>query len=442
MSSASSFVKIAWKVALVLVALRFAGAIAARSSPIKFDALLSQQKNQARLKKEVEEAKAKVARLAAQLASERSRGSEIAEIMRQEVAFWRQMEGLARKGVVENIEMMMEVERQLALQKKDTQDLHARLHDTEIRAAQESALVQEHDSLQASLTSRTSALDDVSAQNAASDDDVLHVVRALNTKIVQTARAMSSAFRIGDAQDPGVVTAAYERVREAVGPVMADFLDFYEHQEDPFLVNIALEASMTGFVAEIISTWDFRHQNTSVFTGIYKEMLKSEPLTIAARWRSLTRRYSKQNLYTGRDLTSGFAHQVAERLSNILILAGANATPQQIHESYELETIIRLALDLQRIIGEDAISCNLETFIARADDPFDPEHMERAEYMSNGSESPNPVTHVLCSTELGLRRWEKLREDVEELQSTTLLKPHVVLDTLVDALQPEDEEGH
>ena len=68
---------------------------------------------------------------------------------------------------------------------------------------------------------------------------------------------------------------AFERAREAVGPVMAELLETIQHHDDPILIDIALKADMVGFAAEITSAWDFQHQSKSVFTGVYKQMRRS-----------------------------------------------------------------------------------------------------------------------------------------------------------------------
>ncbi|KAJ2965187.1 hypothetical protein NUW54_g14204 [Trametes sanguinea] len=97
-----------------------------------------------------------------------------------------------------------------------------------------------------------------------------------------------------------------------MGPVLAELLESIQHQDDPILIDIALKADMVGFAAEIVSAWDFQHQSKSVFTGVYKQMLRSEPHLVAGQWRSHAQKYSKQRLYNGRDLATGFAHQLAD----------------------------------------------------------------------------------------------------------------------------------
>ncbi|RPD55174.1 hypothetical protein L227DRAFT_637531 [Lentinus tigrinus ALCF2SS1-6] len=131
-----------------------------------------------------------------------------------------------------------------------------------------------------------------------------------------------NAFRVAETPDPDRVTPAFDRAREAEGPVMAELLETIQHQEDPILIDIALKADMVGFAAEIASAWDFQHQSKSVFTGVYKQIRRSA-------WLKL-RVAESQRLYNGRDLATGFAYQQAERIVDLLTVAGSSSSSDDI----------------------------------------------------------------------------------------------------------------
>ncbi|KAH9895578.1 hypothetical protein C8Q73DRAFT_644015 [Cubamyces lactineus] len=271
------------------------------------------------------------------------------------------------------------------------------------------------------------------------------MVRTLNLEISEVATQVTNSFHVVEAPEPDRAALAFERAREAMGPVMAELLESIQHQDDPILIDIALKTDMVGFAAEIVSAWDFQHQSKSVFTGVYKQMLRSEPHLVAGQWRSYAQKYSKQRLYNGRDLASGFSLQLAERIADLLTVAGASTTTEAILAAYgpHLETITRTALELQRIIGEEVISCDYEILVVHFDEIFDAEQMEDiygGEVPMAGP--PGMVPRVLSTADLGLRRVEKVPGSTEgEVVATMLLKPKVVLDTIVYELGlVEDEE--
>ncbi|KAI0643482.1 hypothetical protein C8Q79DRAFT_915585 [Trametes meyenii] len=270
------------------------------------------------------------------------------------------------------------------------------------------------------------------------------MVRTLNLEISEVATQVTNSFHAAEPPEPDRAALAFERTREAMGPVMAELLETIQHQDDPLLIDIALKADMVGFAGEIVSAWDFQYQSRSVFTGVYKQMLRSEPHLVAGQWRAHAQKYSKQRLYNGRDLATGFSHQLAERIADLLTVAGASAAAEDVHATYapHLEAIVRVALDLQRIIGEEVISCDYEVLVVRFDEIFDAEAMDDiygGEVAMAGP--PGMVPRVLSTADLGLRRVEKVIGSTEgEVETTMLLKPKVVLDTIVYELGLVDEE--
>ena len=176
----------------------------------------------------------------------------------------------------------------------------------------------------------------------------------------------------------------------------------------------------------------------------YQVRLCTEPQEVAGRWRALTRKYSKQRLYNGRDLTTDFTHQLAERMSAIFIVSGANDGVEIIEQMglASLESIIRLSLDLQTIIGEKVISGDFEVAVVRVDEVFNPDLMEDLYAEENAQHSsPDHELHVLCTASLGLRHLQKASgADDSSLVPSLLLKPKVVLETLVYDLGLIDED--
>ncbi|TBU25279.1 hypothetical protein BD311DRAFT_764971 [Dichomitus squalens] len=356
------------------------------------------------------------------------------------------MEGLARTELRKQEETLKEQEAVVLAQREQILSLQSQAGDA--HTISQSPLSDAFEVLRApeDAFSRHAEFVDVGSTIASYDDVVLSMVRTLNFEISEVASQVTNAFRVTDTPDHDNVNLAFERAREAVGPVMAELLESIQHQDDPIIVDIALKADMVGFAAEVASAWDFQHQSRSVFTGLYKQMRRSESQSVCGQWRSRARKYSKQRLYNSRDLVPGFSHQLAERIADLLTVAGGSSAAEDIHAAYapHLETIIRTALDLQRITGEEVVACDYEVLTARFDEIFDSEQMEdiyNGEIAATGP--PGTVPRVLSTADLGLRRSQKVADAVDDddgVTTTMLLKPKVVLDTVVYELGLVDEE--
>ncbi|KAH9933545.1 hypothetical protein B0H21DRAFT_699487 [Amylocystis lapponica] len=362
------------------------------------------------------------------------------------------MEGLAREEMGRRGMALREAEVRLRAQDGQLSALRAQMHDLGVAAAErETEIVRERERMQALSVAQQAELRDarryLSAPDSLGDTDIVRMMGDLNLEITRMATHLTESFHSEEHRGGEAVQAAYERTREAVGPIMAELLESIQHQDDPILIQIALQADMASFAAGIVSAWDFQHQSNAVFSGIYRQMLRSETQAMCGRWRALTRQYSKQRLYAGRDLAAGFAHQLADRVADLLLIAGSSVSAEQLRETSgeSLEQIVRLALDLQRAIGEEIVGCDYEVVLARVDDVFDPQQM--ADVYSAGLDESAPAAdksaelHVLCTVELGVRRCEKADESVpDETRKITLLRPKVVLETLVYELGLVEED--
>ncbi|PCH36667.1 hypothetical protein WOLCODRAFT_28714 [Wolfiporia cocos MD-104 SS10] len=356
------------------------------------------------------------------------------------------MEHLARKEIWRKDEALKHVEVLLEAQ-------NARVLLLESQARESAAMIQERESafmeeracMATQLDARRAELRQLVPPDTHTDAEVMQLVRNLNVQISQTATLLTDTFTpVADVEAQRAsaeFTEAHERARHAVGPIMAELLESINHEDDPILVHIALQTDIVGFAAGIISSWDFQHQSNSTFAGIHKQMLKSESQNVAGRWRALTRQYSKQRLYQGRDLSEGFTTQLAERMCDILTVSGARASVADMRHSVfrNFATVVRLALELQEVIGEGVTSRDLDVVVVRMDDVFVPETMEDV-YGGPGTGEQEQL-HVLCTAALGLRRCEKPADGLgDELQVSTLVKPKVVLETLVYELGLVEED--
>jgi len=435
---------------LTLTAVKCAHYLVQRISPgqlriAQYVPILTQN---ARLRSEADEAKQSVRVLLERIRLDGEKAQREEEFLLHEIDFWRRMENLARREVWRKDDALRRTESLLEAQYAQLQALEFQFGESLLLAQQrESALLEERNNGHVLLEAARAELSDLQRtlgpSDTHSDAEVVQMIRNLNLEISRTATLLTDSFHVEDSRQVETFPGAYERTKEAVGPIMAELLESIHHEDDPILVHIALQADMVGFAAGIVSAWDFQHQSNATFSGIHKQMLKTETQSVTGRWRALTRQYSKQRLYNGRDLAAGFIKQLAERLSDILLVSGALADPEQLRQSLyqNFDSIIRFALNLQEIIGERIISRDLEVVVVRIDDTFDPDQMEDV-YGDDGPRSEEQADlHVLCTAALGLRRCEKPIDGLgDELQLTTLVKPKVVLETFVYELGLVDEE--
>ena len=142
-----------------------------------------------------------------------------------------------------------------------------------------------------------------------------------------------------------------------------------------------------------------------------------------------------------------FANDIAEVLANIFIAAGfkesLTALQLQIVTCFgeRIHTVMECAQQLNKTMGEGVTSCDLEPLYIEPEVPFDG-HM-----MDDSLNTFDPLTpsdeKVLCTTDLGIGRAEKVSGTSGEWHEVTLLKPKVILLSrllgLIDTVLPQDE---
>lgn len=283
-SSLLSFAAGACKVALALTTLGYATSVARR---------MRAERAQLRA------ARAECEKLRAQVEEARSRAGAAEEEREERGEFWGRMDALARAELERRGTALREKDAALAEQRQKIDGLQARVRGDrdrdvdEARGTERDADAEERSPAHPAATSPISEgdLPALRATISTTDETVLQMVRTLNFEISEVASRVTNAFRVADAPDAHKVAAAFERAREAVGPVMAELLESIHHQEDPILIDIALKADMVGFAAEVVSAWDFQHQSKSVFSGVYRLLRRSgtPPSLLHARAWLLTR---------------------------------------------------------------------------------------------------------------------------------------------------------
>lgn len=129
------------------------------------------------------------------------------------------------------------------------------------------------------------------------------------------------------------------------------------------------------------------------------------------------------------DLTA----DMIDACAKIFVVAGLREDPATVHERIMNKfgkTISRLMAQAQHLnkkIGEGVTSCDMEALYIAPNVAYDSSMME--DVIGTPSSKEARVAHeaILCTTDLGLVRAEKISGTVGEWQESVLLKPKVML---------------
>ncbi|KAF9476873.1 hypothetical protein BDN70DRAFT_949660 [Pholiota conissans] len=269
-----------------------------------------------------------------------------------------------------------------------------------------------------------------------SNVEVVSLLENLNSEIMQIAASMTEELLIeekkidleGKEQESDEAREAYARAEDTVGPRMAELLKSSEHHEDPILVQLAVQASMSAYTHWVISSWVFESpEDEHMLSEIYARVRETEEQAVSGRWRQLTRKHLQRMFAHNPDLSSDMLGAVA----NIFTTAGLKESPEMAYEriasrfAARVSVVMKLAVDLNKHIGEGITSCDLEALYIMPDVAFNPTTMEDA---LGASSSPETLQEtILCTTDLGLVRAEKIAGSRGDWKESVLLKPKVVL---------------
>lgn len=146
----------------------------------------------------------------------------------------------------------------------------------------------------------------------------------------------------------------------------------------------------------------------------------------------MSRRYARQ-LAGGWDTTSSGTEKLFGAFKDILIVSGAQESASSvnwlgIHD--KVKSIIVDSIKLQKAIGEDIASTDFQIIRPHANAPFSVDFMEDVEDCRKTRQSKVAEgATVLCTTELGLSRCEKMAQEGgnARIKFATLLKAKVAL---------------
>ncbi|KAF7982964.1 hypothetical protein HWV62_24546 [Athelia sp. TMB] len=285
--------------------------------------------------------------------------------------------------------------------------------------------------------------------------DVVRMIEGLDAEILQTSAFVADHFEFENPKPYDMndeLQGASTRLAEVIGPQMVDLLATTEHAQDPLVIQLACQAATAAFCRWVVMSWDIEDENINHFLqAAYLTIQNAEEQSVAGRWRSITRTQVQSMIHGDADVSSLLVPHLANYFVEILLVAGVPASEEAIHEivmrdfADKMTEIVRLALALNWVTGREITSADLEPYIILWDTVFDPTamedlHEEPAHLKPKALEDViKEEDHVLCTTDLGLRRIVKLPKDKGgaggDIQTTVLLKPKVALHSVIQGLE-------
>ncbi|KAH7883466.1 hypothetical protein F5I97DRAFT_1815020 [Phlebopus sp. FC_14] len=241
--------------------------------------------------------------------------------------------------------------------------------------------------------------------------------------------------------------AGGKRASVLIGGALVHFLGTKKHKEDPILIQIAFQAFFAYFLRYIASAWIIggNEEANDFIQALYTKVRDTEAQAIAGRWRALTRAHFPRPHLDELQLTAMIASKITTGLSDILLAAGCSASQAELAKALsdkfteKISILVSLAIRVNKIIGEDVTSGNLEVLAVHPAAPFNAEAMEDSydDGVSARSARSTDTAKVLCATDLGLRKRTRVAvtgEKEKQWEMTLLLKPKVALESVVDIM--------
>lgn len=277
--------------------------------------------------------------------------------------------------------------------------------------------------------------------------EVRSMVGDLNTDIFQAAAGLAELFTLSIR--PGELVAGVERARADMQErwLGQDLCTILANTQDASILLIAIQGVICGCCKEIIHRWPcFRSQDGHVEKNqecktLYRNIRAQEVQAVAGRWRSLTRAHLRSWDKGGEAELEHYLPLVAEEVKSVYLLTGC-VSPEDLSSGgrtvyKSLSGIVQLALRIRNTLGEDITSCDFEVIAAPQGQPFDSQFMDEDGGDEFGPQGHSSDTQVLCTTELGLMRTERVRSGSKEnhLRQDIVANCKVALSSL---LQPPE----
>ncbi|KZT22452.1 hypothetical protein NEOLEDRAFT_1137895 [Neolentinus lepideus HHB14362 ss-1] len=387
------------------------------------------------------------------------------EALKGELDAERAAMSVAEQRLQEEEEKNQAMRRELEQKKQESVELADRLHTVESRlttqevellrtkdeADKHVAALAEHQKAHEALVAVHSQLVTSSAEtflstaDDVSEKDVIALVQDVNVEIHKVAQLIADTYKYTahkiDASQQGV--AAREWAEHALGRQMMQLL---QETDDPTIVQVAFQGTISMYAHWTARCWYFDLSREAevigdIYDDVYYHMRETETVAVARRWRALTRKHIQSVVHGDSDIAASLVPRIAERLTDILLVAGCKAPLKQVTETMKtkfmekIKAIIVRALKINKVIGQEVLSSDFEVTWVSPEEAYDSTWMDDIDIEQEaGKKDSEDAIRVLGTTELGLGRMEKLVSDAgsEEWKDSCLVKPKVVLESMVE----------
>ncbi|KAH9037823.1 hypothetical protein EDB85DRAFT_1934721 [Lactarius pseudohatsudake] len=131
-----------------------------------------------------------------------------------------------------------------------------------------------------------------------SGQQIIQAVHDLNTEILQLAAAVSDEFPLGRCAPSSWKESHCDLVRDAIGDGMLALLREGDHESDPTVVQLAIQAWEVWCCQQVLDAFcaGVSPEVDRFLNDIFREMQSSEPQATTSRWRTLTHMYARSAL--------------------------------------------------------------------------------------------------------------------------------------------------
>ncbi|KAK0212137.1 hypothetical protein DFS33DRAFT_1376631 [Desarmillaria ectypa] len=261
-----------------------------------------------------------------------------------------------------------------------------------------------------------------------SGEDIVSMAEALNAEIFQVAAYMADSSMFS----AKCRLAETEEITPWLGADLVEILRSGKDAEGrAHAVQVGLQASLARSCMATIGMWHPDSKIDESLRQLYAKIQKTSLVSVAARWRVMTR--SKSKYSTQEEAEKSYIPWMVRRAILVLLLAGWDSDGTKtwdacvgtIMEKYgrRIRDVVKLMMRLDRAISESVVSKDIIICIAASGNQYDPGSMENAD---GPDEKVQASDRVICTSDLGLKVTEASDDGTSE-GDTYLLKPKVVL---------------
>ncbi|KAH8818658.1 hypothetical protein DL96DRAFT_1684305 [Flagelloscypha sp. PMI_526] len=272
-----------------------------------------------------------------------------------------------------------------------------------------------------------SAKEFLTVADDASVADARRQLETLNSEIFQFAAFVAETFTFDSTFPSHLPPDTLTGVEHLLGEQLFSLLR--DHNEDIFevMVQVCLQNALCCLAGGITRSWSVGDYPASdILAGVYNRIRLTGSSRVAGSWRAITR----SAVHTAATFTPeqySVIDLFATHLAPVLRVAGWAKSANEAYDTLmtehhdKLNVIALASFKLNKLLGEQIISTDLDLVYIRGGEPFS------SESMTDGFEASDGSQVVLGTTDLGLVQKKWPVEKGVESEEIILLKPKVAL---------------